>query len=414
MNWWDSFLIWLRSKFAKPAPDPTPTPEPVPEPVPTPTPDPEPTPEPATDHGGQTRTFWVHWNSVVKKGSTGASAVLDRAAKRDYALLNAWDSWMIPELKRRNPNIKCFVYKDLSSTRSYDNSSVELQPCGVRYADANDSWFLKDANGKRIEYSGYPGHWLMDIGNPAYQDEWIENVLASIEDLGFDGVFMDNALWTRNAYGATPAKYSSDAEFQAAYRSFLNVAHLDFGLAGKLMIANLSNARLVNGRWETYMEYLDGAWDEWWLVISDTDLLSEYDAGWSRVVGEIEKNEANRKITLVQPHFSVSAREPFLYAWASYLMVNGSRAAITEINRTDDYGLPTSWHPEYDWDLGEPLEDRQQVSPNVWRRRFANGVVVVNCNRTSIEHIRVDLGGTYENGVVALSLPGTSGAVLRK
>ncbi|WP_086846971.1 putative glycoside hydrolase [Amycolatopsis kentuckyensis] len=360
-----------------------------------------------------TRSFWVHYNSVVKPGDT---AILDDVAKRRlYVLMNTWDNWMTAELKKRNPALKCFVYKDLSSTRSYDTNPVDLLPAGVRYADAPDAWFLKDSSGRRIEYSGYPGHWLMDVGNASYQQAWAASVLASVVKYGFDGVLMDNALWTRTAYGAATAKYATDAAFQQAYQSMLAAIKAKFADSGKLLLANLTDARVAAGRWESYLQYLDGAFDEWWLTFSDTNLLSEYDAGWSRVVGEIEKAEAAGKICLVQPH--CTQRGAWLYAWASYLMVAGTKAAIAEMGQTDGYGLPTPWHPEYDWNLGAPLGPRESAGTNLWRRRFANGVAIVNCNRTGSAAVNVQLGWTYRdssgNAVTAITLAGTSGIVLK-
>jgi hypothetical protein len=365
-----------------------------------------------------TKSFWIHLNTVVNQGDANASAILDDVAKRRaYVILNTWDNWMVPELKRRNPAIKCLVYKDLSSTRSYTSDPVDLLPAGVRYADAWPSWFLLDANGQRIQFDGYPGHWLMDVGNPDYQRAWTSNVLASVVKYGFDGVHMDNALWSRTAYGAAPAKYATDAAFQAAYRSMLAAVQAKFTGWDKLLVANLADARIVAGRWESYLQYLDGGFDEWWLTFDDTNLLPEYDAGWSRVVGEIEKAEAAGKIALVQPHFTAGKRQPWLYAWASYLMVAGGKAAIAELGTTDGYGLPTPWHPEYDWDLGTPVGPRESVGANLWRRRYANGIAVVNCNPNSgSSSVIVPLGGTYRTAsgtsVTSMPLAGTSGAVL--
>jgi hypothetical protein len=391
-KWWE----WLRQWFGQPKPVPVP---PAPAPVP-----PKPT-------ARTTRSYWIHWNSVLKQGSAEAMATLEREAKRrSYVLLNTWDSWMIPELKKHNPAIKVFVYKDASSTRAYTQDPADLLPAGVRYQTAPLAWFAKDATGKRIEYSGYDDHWMMDVANLEYRAAWAENVLASVQKHGFDGVFIDNLLWTRTAYGQAPARFATDEALQDGYRGFLKVVRDRFAGSGKLMLGNLSNARLAAGRWESYLTYLDGAWDEWWLVINDQDLLSEYDAGWSRVVAEITACEQAGKIALVQPHFTAGARQPFLYGWASYLMAADGRAAIAEVQQTDGYGQPTPWHAEYDWDLGAPLGPYETPKTNVHVRRFEKAVAVVNANKTGTGAVTVDLGAPY--GTV--SVAGTSGLVLRK
>jgi hypothetical protein len=260
----------------------------------------------------------------------------------------------------------------------------------------------------------------MDVGNPAYQDAWAANAVAAAKAGGFDGVEMDNALFDCDTYhrGSCPAKYPTDEAMQAAYLSMLQNVRDDFVAAGIEAVANLANARLHAGAWDAYMQHLDGGFDEWWLTFSDTNMLPEYPEGWSRVVAEIEANEARGKTTWVQPHFSAGAQRPFRYAFASYLMAAGGRSAFVEIARTDGYGDPTPWHPEYDWDLGAASGARTAVGPNLWRRDFACGVAVVNANPSRSGARTVELGGPHldHDGatVTSVSLAGTSGAVLRR
>ncbi|WP_189077938.1 putative glycoside hydrolase [Mangrovihabitans endophyticus] len=375
---------------------------------------------PAT--AGRPQTFWLHLNSTA----TTDAILATEARRRSFIVLNAWEENLIPKLKAANPAIQVYVYKDLSSTRSYachDGTDDADLPTGVGYCDADAhhrDWFLTAPDGTRYQYDGYPGHWQMDVGNVAYQDAWAANVIRSATAAGFDGVEMDNALFTCDGYheGSCPARYPNDAAMQGAYRSMLANVRDDFVAAGLKAVANLANARLHAGVWDSYVEYLDGGFDEWWLTFSDTDMLPEYDEGWSRVVSEIETDEANGKITWVQPHFSAGAVQPFRYAFASYLMAAGSRAAFTQISQTDGYGDPTPWHAEYDWDLGAATGARSSAGTNLWRRSFTCGLAVVNANPTGSGARSVALGGSFvdQDGrtVTSVSLPGTSGAVLRK
>ncbi|WP_177221047.1 putative glycoside hydrolase [Lentzea xinjiangensis] len=342
------------------------------------------------------------------------------ARRRSYVVLNAWETDLAAKFKAANPKIQTFVYKDLSSTRSYacsggvDDSDL---PTGVGYCAADPSWFLLDPDGRRLEYDGYAGHWQMDVGNREYQNAWADNVIASSK--AFDGVFMDNALFACDTYhpGVCPAAYRTDAAMRDAYLSLLAGTRQKFVAAGLETVANLSNARLHEGAWDSYVEHLDGGFDEWWLTFGDHDLLSEYPQGWSRQVAEITANEAKGKITWVQPHHS-GAEQPFRYAFASYLLARGERAAISEIEQTDRYDDASPWRAEYDWDLGAPLGDHHEVATNVHVREFACGTVVVNANRTGSAPVTVPLSGVHTNekgdSVGSVSLPGTSGTVLRK
>ncbi|MFC6087881.1 putative glycoside hydrolase family 15 protein [Saccharothrix lopnurensis] len=376
-----------------------------------------------TGGGGRVQSFWLHWNGSPVSDATLAT----EARRRAYIVLNAWEGALVPKLKAANPDVQVFVYKDLTSTRSYAcRSGVDdaQLPTGVGYCEAerhHPEWFLLDPNGRRFEYSGYSGHWQMDVGNTAYQRAWAANVIKSSTASGFDGVLMDNALFPCDAYheGVCPAKYPTDAALQDAYLSMLAGTRDDFVAAGLKTVANLSNARLHAGAWDAYTEHLDGGFDEWWLTFDDTNLLSEYPEGWSRQVAQIASNEARGKITWVQPHFTHGQDRPYRYALASYLMAAGERAAIADVDETDGYDDPSPWRAEYDWDLGEPSGPYRRVASNVFQRDFACGTVVVNANRTASGPVTVRLGtGTHtdERGaaVTSVSLPGTTGSILRK
>jgi hypothetical protein len=356
-------------------------------------------------------TFWVYTNT----GPIPDDVLRREALRRRYVVLNAWDHEKARKLKAYNPALKVFVYKCASSTRSYDsNPNWVYLPTGVSYQWANTNrtdWFLKNASsGRRIEWS-YPGHWHMDVGNADYQNAWAANVAMAAE-LGFDGVWLDNLLWRRADYNAYPLKYGTDEAFRAAYLSFLRTVTPRLKAAGLLAIGNLNGARRIPNGWASYLDAgLDGAFDEFWLSVDNTgtNLLPEYPEGWSRVVAQIQYAEAQGKSAVVQPHFPATHRGAFDYTFASYLMAAGRWSAYTEANGTDQYGAPTLWRPEYDWDLGAPLGPYTTPKTNIHVRWFERGVAVVNANKTGTPAVSVDLGVPY--GTVSLS--GTSGTVLR-
>ncbi|MFC5057014.1 putative glycoside hydrolase family 15 protein [Saccharothrix xinjiangensis] len=372
--------------------------------------------------GGQVQSFWLHMNSTPVDEKT----LVTEAKRRSYVVLNAWEGDLAARFKAVNPAIELFVYKDLSSTRSYacrNGVDDEHLPAGIGFCEAqrdHPEWFLLDSGGKRFEYGGYSGHWQMDVGNTAYQRAWARNVVASAKAGGFDGVFMDNALFPCDAYheGVCPAKYPTDAAIQDAYTSMLANTRDEFVSAGLKTVANLSNARLHAGAWDAYTEHLDGGFDEWWLTFDDANLLPEYAEGWSRQVAEIAANEARGKITWVQPHFSPDAERPYRYALASYLMAAGGRAAFADVHRTDGYGDASPWRAEYDWDLGTPSGPYRSVARNVYQRDFACGTVIVNANPSTTAAVTVKVNGdhTDERGaaVTSVALRGTSGSILRR
>lgn len=377
-------------------------------------------PSPVTPRA-EAHSAWIHTNSTP----VSDALIAQEAPRRRYIVLNAWESGLIPKIKAHNPDTLVFVYKCLSSVRSYDaNTNWSLLPAGVSWYYAHNTrpdWFLLK-NGQRVQWS-YPGHWQMDVGSTSYQNAWAQNV-TKMKQLGFDGVWIDNLLWKRSAYNILPDKYPTDEALREAYRSAIRNITPTLKAAGLLSIGNLNGAREVANGWSSYLDAgLDGGFDEFWLSVRDagTDLLPEYERGWKRVVDEIAYTESKGKIAIVQPCFPVGARKPFLYAVASYFMgyPNGAgKAAIVEANARDQYSNPTAWHPEYDWNLGTPTGAYRSVGTDVFRRDFTQGCVVVNANKTGSPNVTVQLGGSYLNeggaSVTSVSLAGTSGTILRK
>lgn len=381
-------------------------------------------PRPGTSrpHAGSVRSFWLHLNSTP----VSDAQLAEQARLHDDIVLNAWEAHFIPKLKAANPAVRVFVYKDLSSTRSYacqKGTDHALLPAGVGYCHAtrhHPDWFLTSRTGQRFEYAGYPGHWQMDVGNPAYQDAWADNVIRETRANGFDGVLMDNALFACATYhpGTCPAKYPTDSSFQEAYLSMLGSLRPKFTAAGVLAVANLADARLHNGAWDSYMRHLDGGFDEWWLAFDDDHLLPEYQQGWSRQMAEIIANEANGKFTWVQPHFGDRGRQARLYALASYLMATNGGSAISSISVRDGYGDPSPRLASSDLGLGTPRGGLEAVQHNVFRRDFSCGLVVVNSNppKSATVTVKLDEHHTDDAGrrVDSISLSGTSGAVLHR
>ncbi|WNV86926.1 putative glycoside hydrolase [Umezawaea sp. Da 62-37] len=378
--------------------------------------------DPPSADPGRPRSFWLHLDS----SPISDADIAKHAKTRAYVVLNAWEGAMVGKFRKANPDIKVFVYKDLSSTRSYachrgaDDPEI---PAGVGFCEADKAhpeWFLRSSRGKRFEYSGYPGHWQMDVGNTAYQDRWAANVIKSAKKGGFDGVLMDNALFTCDTYhvGVCPTAHPTDKSFQAAYRAMFANMRKRFADADLLTVANLANARLHPGMWDAYTENLDGGFDEWWLAFGGSDLLPEAPEGWGSQAAQIASNEARDKITWVQPHFTANDDRSFRYALASYFLVQDGLAAIAEATATDDYGDPSPPHPEYGWDLGKPTGPYRSIGTKLLRRDFACGTVVVNANPTASAPVRVPLPSKHldEHGarVTSVSLPGTSGSILRR
>jgi hypothetical protein len=349
----------------------------------------------------------------------GPLDVATEARRRRVIVFNAWESSYIAQVKAVNPNIIALVYKDLSSTRSYACSrgvdNAEL-PTGVGYCDANanhPAWFLHDRRGRRMEWNGYQGHWMMDVGNHDYWQAWLEGVRRDVVARGWDGVWIDNALTERGAYGMDPAQYPDDASMQSATRSMLAVVGPSLRAASLFTVANIDARRFPN-LWADWIGLLSGGFDEHFVDWSDTPNSSyEWDwgaDGWRAQVAEITSASAAGRTAVVRSVTVGSDVEGLRYSLASYLLANDGRQIFGDLFDV------ASWYPEYDYDLGEPSGSFYALGNGVYRRNFTAGSVVVNASRATTQTIR--LGGVFVDGtgrrVDAVTLNGTRAAILRR
>ncbi|GAA1343616.1 hypothetical protein J7S33_13310 [Saccharothrix algeriensis] len=385
---------------------------------------------------GKAHSFWL----CLQPHGKNVEDLKKEAKRHRYIVLNAMEHKLVKDLREANPKALFFVYKDLSSTRKKaSNGEVDHKhlPAGVGYWFAwkkHRDWFLR-AGEEYLKYEDYDEHWQMDVGIDAYRECWFDNVLKEIKefrksDVKFDGIYMDNALVAADAYhpGKFPTKYPKHPDMHKVYETALVDLRKKFDGTGLKVVANMSGAREHTGVWNRYMKHLDGGFDEWWIALGEDKegkpvLLHDYGKGWPRQVAEIKDNEQAGKITWVQPHFARNKAQPLWYAVASYFLAVQGEAAITEIDKMDEHNKLPPERDFYKWDLGaaEGSYEKMKDYQGLYCRRFKNGLVIVNPKDpkdSKNKPVKVQLGGTYydekKNKVTEVTLPSTSGTVLRK
>jgi hypothetical protein len=345
------------------------------------------------------------------------------ARRNAVVVLNSWDFRLIPVLKRANPAVQVWVYKNLSGVRS-DDCTTRHGTCGACPAGVTDrnflssgmgycwvkrnhpDWLLSAAgSGRPFQFRDYPHTWETDYGNGAYQRQWIANVLADARGHGWDGVKVDNALTIADAYGVA-AKYPTDATVQAATYSALRKIGHALRPAGVGFVANVGYATQFPGLWQRWLGLADGLQQEFYLSFSTQP--DAFGAGWRSFQNEISSCAAQYKVCwfhsgLYTPQVTSQTR---MYALASFLLATDGRQLLA-------VGDFTSEPPAPRWALGYYTSTMDGMG-RAWRRYFAGGVVVVNPTRS----IAVSyLGGYYFDNagrpVSAVSLRPATGAVLR-
>jgi hypothetical protein len=346
-----------------------------------------------------------------------------------YVILHSWQSGLIPRLKASNPNVKVLVYKNVAATYSYacsGGADASSLPSGVGYcwAVANaPGWLLTDAAGKRIEFCDYSGLWLMDVGDPAYQRQWLDAVSADAVSKGFDGVMLDDVDQDVRAHlcARTIGKYRTDADWTAATSAFMATVGPELQRRGLLVLPNI----MIRNWWESsgialfdrWLGYSSGAIQEYyakWNVDSSgwfTDDGAGHD-NWSYRQAFLRRTQSAGKIFIGLTYAPSGDARSQRYARGSFLLDwDGGASAVafepTDPEQQDPY--TSIWTA----DLGTPLGPRYRVG-QAWRRDYSEGAVVVN---TSTAGQTVDLGGSFlqpdGTTVTSVALQSADAAILR-
>ena len=137
-------------------------------------------------------------------------------------------------------------------------------------------WLVRDANGQFVESRGYPGVYLNDVGNPAFQQAWLANVLQFLQSTHVDGVYIDNILsdirpWTKEHVPLTT--YADPAVWRAAMLSFLQAVTPALRARGYYVLVNAVGYTRGDPRYD------DGSLTvDWWRQVGPlvSGLLTEY------------------------------------------------------------------------------------------------------------------------------------------
>jgi hypothetical protein len=235
-------------------------------------------------------------------------------------------------------------------------------------------WFLQNTFGQVVANDN--GYKLMDPASDGWRAYWLDRIRVSQEQLGWQGVFLDNvegSLNKRIEYGAIPKNYLNDASYQAAIESNLRYLYLNyFKPKGRPLFANIIS---VNDAavWFRYMQYLDGAMIENFAVGWHDDYIKA--PAWEAQLDLVEKTQALGKEMILVSQGSQDNSKREVFSLASYLLVNNGKAYFRYAD-ADVYEQNWMFNNYY-LKLGSPLRPRYKDG-NAWKRDFEYGQVTVN------------------------------------
>jgi hypothetical protein len=291
-------------------------------------------------------------------------ALVDFAATH-YAGAQKLGASLTDALKRRNPQFFMIQYRlgiglGRKTQIRFGNSWVNEWP-----AHPQAQWFYR-WHGQRVLQSW--GWYLMNPNNPSWRAYWVAQVRRQVATTHADGVFMDSTS-VPNDFGAdtyTPKLPAYDPPWETTWSHTIErwLAYAQQHV-GKPIVVNA-------GSWVTTRErtsYLNAA----------GAMVEGFATGLAPADWQLELTRALQlvrkdKIVICQSYPDENDVAARMFDLGSYLLIKG---AHTYVNFGD--GIRVTWFPEYDLDLGAPVDPpglRQDQGAFV--RRFANGLVVVN------------------------------------
>jgi hypothetical protein len=331
----------------------------------------------------------AQFNRETYRYSTALSTAQE-SNRYQTIVLQATDYTRIPALKAANPNLKIFMYQDPKLSRQGDYQGLTVCSIYSQLA-AHPDWFIRDSAGNPISPPGsqYAGNYIMDIGNPAYQQYCLAHATALAQKDGFDGVYFDDfsavLSWNFPAGHGTP-EYTTDAAWQNAMYSMISYAGAQTHAAGLLALGNIGGAWTTPGLWAKWNGPLDGAEEEAW---GGQGSVSQQIKLWPAKVADAQWSAANGKIALLHSYSTTETDNTFDLA-SMMLNADGKTSYSTS---NVNYTSSEMWFPEYNTAqaLGAPTSSDKILAGGIHERVFANGIVLVNPTKTTTPQIT--LGG---------------------
>lgn len=336
---------------------------------------------------------------------------LYETARRYDKVFLAPQNWLHARpLRYYNPDIEVYVH--FSAVSTIERFAGIWDSLDYQWVNANrPQWFLTDSSGNRIQERAYPGSYLVDIGNPELQQRWAERTTQFALARGFNGVFLDNVvrgmLYDNTS---TCTQYPNNDAYHNAMTAFLQAVTPRLRQAGLKVSANFGYAWTASEQpYSVWMNYIDSAltenWVRWWS-------LPDQSYGFALVPKQIEHmltlDNQGDKQGLIQGRATQAELHIRRYLFGVALLNANNRTFFN--TAVAKYTEIPHYLPDYELPLGSPSERYTVVAGNlttggVVRRRFTNGLVLVNLHPS--ESFSVPIDADYIDADGKRYFPGT-------
>ena len=292
---------------------------------------------------------------------------------------------VVQALKARNPQLLVGQYTVLNEVND-DPGDVATRD--LREKLHKEGWWLRDAAGRRVQWTGRYANWETNFTPWARPDalgrrwpEWLaeRNYAAYFREVpGFDLVFLDNVMDPLRVRGDWDGDGANDdpkdaKTLQAHYAGHL--AHwrrLRELMPQARLVANVDHD-LDNPAWRGVLDgaFLEALMGERWSI--------ESRAGWGAMMQRYRAVLANTRaphLVGFNVHGDPRDERFFRYAYASCLLGDGY---FSFTDKSKGYSS-VPWFKEYEIELGKAASPPPEAPwrNGVWRRDFERGVALVN------------------------------------
>jgi hypothetical protein len=357
--------------------------------------------------GGFPRIFGMNIGGPIFYADPVKQKALSRHA---VVILGFYDGWeadqkrkhrmaeVVKAIKKHNPRILVGQYSILPESQDQNFRAARARALKID----RENWWLRDARGKRQQWTSQYGAWDVNISKWAIADEngqrypeWLANYLYETffrDTPEFDIWYFDNALsrpatksadWNRDGVDeARDAAHVAQAYREAQTAHWAEAKRLAPRLLQMVNSDDLSSEEYRGKAGGVFLEAMIG---EWW--------SSEARKGWQGMMQRYHEAMRDTKtphMVVFNVHGKVDDYQRLRYGLASSLMDNGMFSYSDE---TANYRA-VPWFDEFDVDLGMPTEPPQTSAgqDGIYRRAFERGLVLVN---PSPHNVIVSLGGRY-------------------
>jgi hypothetical protein len=332
---------------------------------------------------------------------------------------NVFRQWMRAgtDIRKLNPS---GVYLKHLSLRTIDRSyaSVGDHP-DYNWIHANHpEWILRNASGNTVSLF-LPTEESLDFGNPAYLD-WVFGTWFPLSyfdstdrDVNLQTWYVhDNGNFLRQNINCGPSdavcqKYTTDAGVQTAWKTLFDKFH-QYYPNKKILVSTGTLSYMSPSAQLPWMKdvlaHADGYFSEG---------LTNDHVYWNSQPNADKRNALQAELQLADwlaangkyffPNLGMAdgtqptqAQTNYGYAFFN-LLRRGSLQSYSQVMKDSSGNWQPRIYPEMQLALGKPLENRQVIATNVYRRIFEQAIAYVNLSDSQVS---INLpSGTYKNSL---------------